>query len=54
MRRLRPGTVLENIIGLSGDLTPEDAWPAARLAAIDDDIAAMPMQMQTAAGDEVP
>ena len=48
---LRPGTVLENIIGLSGDLTPEDAWRAARLAAIDEDIAAMPMQMQTVAGD---
>ena len=48
---IRPGTVLDNIIGLSGNLTEEDAWRAARLAAIDEDIAAMPMQMQTVAGD---
>ncbi len=48
---MRPGTVLENIIGLSGDFTEEDAWRAARLAAIDEDIAAMPMGMQTVAGD---
>ena len=48
---IRPGTVLENIIGLSGNLTEEDAWRAARLAAIDEDIAAMPMQMHTVAGD---
>ena len=48
---MRPGTVLENIIGLSADLTEEDAWRAARLAAIDEDIAAMPMQMQTVVGD---
>ena len=48
---MRPGTVLENIVGLSGDLTEEDAWRAARLAAIDEDIAAMPMGMHTAVGD---
>ena len=47
---VRPGTVLENIIGLSGELTEEDAWRAARLAAIDEDIAAMPMRMQTVIG----
>ena len=48
---MRPGTVLENIVGLSGDLTEEDAWRAARLAAVDEDIAAMPMGMHTAVGD---
>ena len=48
---MRPGTVLENIIGLSGELTEQDAWRAARLAAIDEDIAAMPMGMNTATGD---
>ncbi len=48
---IQPGTVLDNIIGLSGDLTEEDAWRAARMAAIDKDIAAMPMQMHTVAGD---
>ena len=51
---LQPGTVLENIIGLSGDLTEEDAWRAARLAAVDEDVAAMPMRMQTIAGDGSP
>ena len=51
---LQPGTVLENIIGLSGDLTEEDAWRAARLAAVDEDVAAMPMRMQTVAGDGSP
>ena len=48
---MRPGTVLENIIGLSEDLTEEDAWRAARTAAIDKDIVAMPMRMQTVVGD---
>ena len=49
---MRPGTVLENIVGLSGDLTEEDAWRAARLAAVDEDIAAMPMGMHTVVGDD--
>ena len=45
---LQPGTVLDNIIGLSKDLNEEDAWRAARLVAVADDILAMPMQMHTA------
>ena len=49
---LHPGTVLENIIGVAGNLTEEDAWRAARLASVDGDIAAMPMQMHTATGDK--
>ena len=48
---LHPGTVLENIIGVSGNLTEEDAWRAARLAGVDEEIAAMPMRMHTATGD---
>ena len=51
---LLPGTVLENIVGLSADLTEEDAWRAARLAAVDEDVAALPMGMQTVAGDGSP
>lgn len=44
---LRPQTVLDNIIGIDGDLTVDDAWVAARLASVDSDIAAMPMGMFT-------
>ncbi|MDE0025192.1 MAG: ATP-binding cassette domain-containing protein, partial [Spirochaetaceae bacterium] len=45
------GTVLDNIIGLDQDLNVDDAWRAARLAAVDRDIAAMPMQMHTGMGE---
>lgn len=45
------GTVLSNILGVGGDLTEDDAWRAARLAAVDRDIAAMPMGMHTAVGE---
>ena len=51
---LQPGTVLDNIIGLSGELTEADAWRAAKLAAVEEDIAALPMRMQTIAGDGSP
>ena len=51
---LQPGTVLENIIGMSAELTEDDAWRAARLAAVEEDIAALPMKMQTVAGDGSP
>ena len=44
---LRPRTVCDNIIGMATDLTPDDAWRAARLAAVDRDIRAMPMGMFT-------
>ena len=44
---LRPPTVLDNIIGTGNDLTVEDAWRAARLASVDQDISAMPMGMYT-------
>ena len=45
------GTVLDNIIGLDQALNVDDAWRAARLAAVDRDIAAMPMQMHTGMGE---
>ena len=48
---MRPGNILDNIIGVSDDLTIDDAWRAARLADVDKDIAAMPMEMFTVVGD---
>ena len=44
---LRPQTVLDNIIGTGNDLTVEDAWRAASLASVDQDLEAMPMGMYT-------
>lgn len=48
---LQTGTVLDNIVGLTESLTVEDAWRAARQAAVDRDIAAMPMGMHTNMGE---
>ena len=44
---LRPQTILDNIIGTGEHLTVEDAWRAARIASVGEDIAAMPMGMHT-------
>ena len=44
---LQPGSILDNIIGIGNDLTINDAWRAARQAAVDKDIRAMPMGMFT-------
>jgi ABC-type bacteriocin/lantibiotic exporter with double-glycine peptidase domain len=44
--RVFPGSVLQNIVGTSA-LTLDDAWEAAALAGLDEDIRAMPMGMQT-------
>jgi len=41
------GNVYFNIMGASSDASEDDAWEAARLAAVDDDIRNMPMGMQT-------
>ena len=49
--RLQSGNVLRNIIGIRNDLGVDDAWRAARQASVDGDIAAMPMQMYTAVGE---
>ncbi len=48
---LHPGNILQNIVGFSNDMTIEDAWRAAQLADIAEEIAAMPMQMFTPVGD---
>jgi NHLM bacteriocin system ABC transporter ATP-binding protein len=40
------GSILQNIVG-SAPLSVEDAWEAARLAGIDEDIRRMPMQLHT-------
>jgi len=45
---LSNGTILENIIGVSGDFTTEDAWRAAADAGVNHDIKAMPMGLHTA------
>ena len=45
------GTIRNNIIGLDPALTLEDAWRAAREAAVQRDIALMPMQMYTSMGE---
>jgi NHLM bacteriocin system ABC transporter ATP-binding protein len=44
--KLIPGSIFHNIAG-PGNLSLDDAWRAARLAGIEDDIRAMPMQMHT-------
>ncbi len=48
---LMPGNLLDNIIGMGDELSIEDAWRAAKLAAVDKEIEAMPMQMFTPVGD---
>lgn len=47
---LPEGSIEEAIIGVSSSLTTEDAWRAARIAAVSDDIKAMPMGMHTVIG----
>jgi len=41
-----PGTIFDNIVG-SAPLSLEDAWAAARMAGLDEDIERMPMEMHT-------
>jgi NHLM bacteriocin system ABC transporter ATP-binding protein len=47
--RLRPGTVLENIIGSSGR-TLAEAWEAARLSGLAEDLERLPLGMETVIG----
>ena len=49
--QLHPQDLWDNIIGGHEEATTEDAWHAAKLAAVDRDIAAMPMGMFTNVGD---
>src|SRR5207248_2568949 len=44
--RLLPGDIFTNIVG-ARQLTLDDAWEAAEIAGMADDIRAMPMQMHT-------
>ena len=44
---IMPGDIYKNIIGASARLTLDDAWEAARLAGLDNDIKSMPMGMHT-------
>lgn len=45
--QLTPGDIFSNIVGSSPQLTLDDAWEAAKLAAFDEDIKQMPMGMHT-------
>lgn len=44
--KLMPGDIFTNIVG-SSSLTLDDAWEAARIAGLEDDIKSMPMGMHT-------
>jgi ABC-type bacteriocin/lantibiotic exporter with double-glycine peptidase domain len=44
--RVMPGSIYENIKG-AVDATVDDAWEAARMSGLEDDIRAMPMGMHT-------
>lgn len=46
-----PGTIAENICLGSENCTMDDIWEAARIAAIDEDIRKMPLQMDTLLGE---
>ena len=48
--RLHPQDLWDNIVGDHEGVTAEDAWRAAHLAAVDHEIAAMPMGMLTPVG----
>ena len=48
--QLHPQDLWDNIVGDIADATAEDAWRAAGLAAVDREIAAMPMGMLTPVG----
>jgi NHLM bacteriocin system ABC transporter ATP-binding protein len=45
--QLMPGSIFENIVGPAIGLTLDDAWEAARMVGIDEDIQRMPMGMHT-------
>jgi ATP-binding cassette subfamily C protein len=47
---LLAGSIFDNIVGAS-QLTLDDAWEAARMASVDEDIKAMPMGMHTVVGE---
>ncbi len=48
---LMPSDLFNNIVGFAPYLNMDDAWRAARLAGLEDDIRRMPMQMYTLVGE---
>ena len=44
---LRPGSVLDNIIGTDSNLTEDDAWRALEQVGVAEEIRAMPMRLHT-------
>jgi|GEM_PF-1885008 len=46
-----PGDLFNNIVGFAPGLTLEDAWQAAKLAGLEDDIRRLPMGMHTLVGE---
>jgi ABC-type bacteriocin/lantibiotic exporter with double-glycine peptidase domain len=49
--QLMPSDIFSNIVGFAPYLTMDDAWQAARLAGLEEDIRAMPMGMHTLVGE---
>jgi NHLM bacteriocin system ABC transporter peptidase/ATP-binding protein/NHLM bacteriocin system ABC transporter ATP-binding protein len=49
--QIMPSDIFSNIVGFTPFLTKEHAWEAARLAGLDEDIRAMPMEMHTLVGE---
>ena len=49
--QLMPGDIFNNIVGFAPDLTMEDAWHAAKLAGLEEDIRRLPMGMHTLVGE---
>ncbi len=49
--QLLPGDIYNNIVGFAPDLTMDDAWQAAKLAGLEDDIRSFPMGMHTLVGE---
>ena len=49
--QLMPSDIFSNIVGFAPSLGIDDAWQAARLAGLEDDIRAMPMGMHTLVGE---
>ncbi len=48
--KLMTGDIFDNIVGIS-NLSKDDAWEAARMVGLDDDIEQMPMSMHTVISD---
>jgi ATP-binding cassette subfamily C protein len=48
---LMPSDIFNNIVGFAPFLTMDDAWRAARMAGLEDDIRLMPMGMYTLVGE---